>query len=424
MRVPVVLTYEPISRPISTGRFHRSPAVPVAIAVMVGIVVDKSILSLSLPYWIAGTSCLLLTNVSLWTYQSSFVRSIFLLLSCVGVGAAWHHCCWNCVRDDDVSKWAKEFGQNVRLRGKIVRTPIVLTNRDALSAPWKSSERTITVLDCQRLLRSVDEYELVSGQVRMTIVGRADELSIGDIVDVTGNLFRPSVPANPGDFPIRDWLRSQGLHAIVSVDSPDAIDVLRRERTLSDWIAFIRAEGRRRAERLIEQHVSPTNAPVAQSLLLGSRVDLEPDIRRAFAESGTLHVLAISGMNVGLLWSWVCMVCRGLRVSSRTSLLVVLCLLPLYAALTDANPPIVRATIVAVVMAFGQLVGRGISVWNSLALAALCVLAWNPNDLFNSGAQLSFLSVFAILVSMAFMRSLRQVLVVTDPWATNDSPWR
>ena len=82
--------------------------------------------------------------------------------------------------------------------------------------------------------------------------------------------------------------------------------------------------------------------------------------------------------------------------------------------ITDANPPVVRATIVAVVMAFGQLIGRNTSRWNSLALAALLVLAWNPSDLFNAGAQLSFVAVGAILLTTGFLRSVRQAVELDD----------
>ncbi|MBC8117830.1 MAG: ComEC/Rec2 family competence protein, partial [Candidatus Saccharimonas sp.] len=200
--------------------------------------------------------------------------------------------------------------------------------------------------------------------------------------------------------------------------------VVTRERNLCDWLAVLRAKARRRAETLIARHLGERTAPVAQSLLLGSRVDLDRDVRRAFAESGTLHVLAISGMNVGLLWGWLWFLCRGLRMSASVSLMVVIGLLPAYAVLTDANPPVVRATIVAVVLACGQLTGRGGSAWNSLALAALFVLAWNPSDLFNSGAQLSFLAVFAILIAMSFLRSLRGTLVEADAPLDGGPLWR
>ena len=241
-----------------------------------------------------------------------------------------------------------------------------------------------------------------------------EALAVGDRVEITGTLVRPSEPANPGEFDNRRWLRGQGIHATIVADTPEAVRVVGRERTVLDSLTVIRATVRRRAEQLIASHLRPQTAAVAQSLLLGSRVELDRDLRRAFAESGTLHILAISGLNVGLLWGWLWLLCRGLKCSTHTCLVAVLLLLPAYATVTDANPPVVRATIVAVVMALGQLIGRHSSRWNSLALAALLVLAWNPSDLFNAGAQLSFVAVCAILWTLSFLRSMRAAAEIDD----------
>ncbi len=118
-----------------------------------------------------------------------------------------------------------------------------------------------------------------------------------------------------------------------------------RERTLWDWLLVFRSHLRFRAEALIANWLSPETAPVAQAMLLGSRVQIDDETRRAFRESGMLHVLAISGMNVGLLWSWLWSLSRWLGRSAETSTWIVLIALPIYAMVTDANPPIVRATV-------------------------------------------------------------------------------
>ncbi len=395
--------FEPVARPVASSRFHRSPAVPIACAVMFGIVLDR-LLPLSLSSWLLLTSVTVLFTAASMALCRPTVAATCLLLGCLGLGAAWHHWYWSCLAEHDVSAWATEQGQRIRLQAKVVQAPLIVKVPDAEHVPWRAAERTMAVVKCRELLSETTASQPVWGLARLSIDGRLDELSIGDVVEITGELVRPATPSNPGDFDSRVWLRTQGLHCIVAAESVAAVRIVGRERTLFDWLAVLRAQARRRAEDLIARHLSSRTAPVAQSLLLGSRVDLDRDVRRAFAESGTLHVLAISGMNVGLLWGWLWVLCRGLRRSATFSLIAVLCLLPAYAVLTDANPPVVRATIVAVVLAFGQLAGRSGSAWNSLALAALFVLAWNPSDLFNSGAQLSFLAVIAILIVLSFLR--------------------
>lgn len=391
----------------STGsnRAARSPALPVLGAAIVGILADSMGVASFLVWWLIAICALLVSlavGVSRWPRQSTTA----LLVSCLALAGGWHHWRWNCVSDRDISGWATEEGERVRLQGRVLETPLIrITNVD--SAPWLNSVRTSTVLECRLLIDAAGRRVKVAGHVRLTILGNRSDLSPGDLVEIYGKLTRPTAPANPGEFDSRRWLRALGIHAIVVADTPAAVSLLGKQKSILEVARYFRDSARRRADNLFVTRLSPENAAVAQSLLLGSRSDLDEDLRRAFAESGTLHVLAISGANVGLLWGLLGLVCRVLRWSPRMILISALILLPSYAVITDANPPVVRATIVAIVMVFGRLVRRGGSSWNSLAIAALLVLAWNPADLFNAGAQLSFLAVWVILVATGFLKGVR-----------------
>lgn len=319
---------------------------------------------------------------------------------------------------NEVSAWATDAGQLVRLRAKVLQPPLLL--RTEGEVPWKATDRTIALIECRELVGAPAKLIPVAGRARLSITGDATTISVGDLIEINGVLVRPAEPANPGDFDHRRWARAQGLHAIVAADFPEAVVVLGHEYSILNTLVTMRARLRRRAEDLMSSRLSARTAPVAQSLLLGSRVDLDRGLRRAFAESGTLHVLAISGMNVGLLCTWLWFLCRLLRTSPQVSLVATLLLLPAYTAITDANPPVVRATIVALVLTFGYLIGRRSSQWNSLALAALLVIAWNPSDLFNAGAQLSFIAVCAILLTMSFLNSPQ---ITADDASHSNSIW-
>ena len=415
--------FEPATDARGPDRVRRCPAVPVVSAVAAGILLDH-VGYVSFSTWWIGSVAAVLLALFCRGRGFGYLCAGVLLISCVGLGGAWHHWRWSCVADNEIAGWATDQGRLVRISGKVLQAPLILKSAGDDEVPWRVPERTITLMECRRLVGDSDHSISVSGLARLSIVGRLDNLAIGDLIEVAGVLVRPAEPANPGDFDTQRWMRTQGLHATVAADLPEAVTIVGRERTAGDWLAVVRAVVRRRAEELIVANLRPRTAPVAQSLLLGSRVELDRDLRRAFAESGTLHVLAISGMNVGLLWGWLWVVCRALKFSPRASLIAVLILLPTYALVTDANPPVVRATIVAVVMAFGQLIGRNTSRWNSLALAALLVLAWNPSDLFNAGAQLSFVAVCAILVTTGFLRSVRVAVDLDDGPVANSSLWR
>ena len=414
--------FEPVADASTTGRFRRNPAIPVLIAVATGIVWDR-MRPIPLQGWWLATFTMVLVSLGCRVFKGRFSVAL-LLMGCLGLGGLWHHWCWSCLAANDISRWAVDQGRIVHLTGKVVQAPLFIKSSGQGDAPWTAPERTVTLIECRRLIgRSSGSHE-ITGRARLSIIGRAESLKIGNLIDISGVLIRPDEPSNPGEFDFRRWMRAQGLHVTIAANFPEAIVVTGQECLAIDRVTMVRSAVRQRAERLMTSCLKPRTAAVAQSLLLGSRVELDRELRQAFAESGTLHVLAISGMNVGLLWCWMSFLCRMLRIPDRASLVCVLLLLPAYALVTDANPPVVRATIVAMVMAFGQSIRRCGSHWNSLALAALLVLGWNPSDLFNSGAQLSFVAVAAILLTMSFLRSVRMAVESEErPESVNSIGW-
>ena len=396
-----------------TDRRRRCPAIVIVAIASLGILADR-MYPVSLDAW------LLLTAVSSSVWLIAFVTqqrwpsALCLLLGWFGLMGAWHHCRWNCRAENNIANSATSTPALVRVVGKVVQSPWIVHHPEASRASWQSPEHTILILESRSLVTDAAKSLAVSGTTRVSVDGAVAEVALGDLVEVTGTLALPSEPANPGDFNQRTFLRAQGIFAVVRSDHPDCVAIIGRERTTWDWLLVLRGKLRSRAEQLISNWLRSDTAPVAQAMLLGSRVQIDDETRRAFRESGMLHVLAISGMNVGLLWSWLWSLSRWLGRSAETSTWIVLIALPLYAVVTDANPPIVRATVVADIVALGTLLGRTGSMGNSLALAGLSVLAWNPTDLFNTGAQLSFLAVFAILHTTNWLKLLQQETLVKE----------
>lgn len=424
--------FEPASQSTASENRPRAPAIVLAAVASLGIFADRS-LEISLDCWLVfatlTASAWLAFGLIAWINRDPEPGSeeqsataaqrldgrnfggfsvAVLLLSCFCLSAAWHHWRWSCRAADDIANSATDEPQIVRMIGKVVQTPWIGHFPDSGRAQWQNPDYTILVVECRSLVTSTDRSIAVSGTARVSVDGEVSNVALGDVVEVIGELVRPVEPSNPGEFDRRAFLRAQGIFALVRSNHIDCIRVVSRERTFRDWLLVLRGAVRTRAEQLIASRLGPDTSPVAQAMLLGTRVQIDDETRRAFRESGMLHILAISGMNVGLLWSWLWTLSRLTGRSAATSLAIVLVSLPVYALITDANPPIVRATVVAVIVAFGRYIGRDGSIANSLALAGLAVLAWNPSDLFNTGAQLSFLAVFAIIHATNWLQLVHQ----------------
>ncbi len=422
--------FEPASLIARSERRQRGPAIVLAGIAALGILTDRT-WALPLDDWLILTAiaaigwsvcvtvplCRAGSTRDLESFDASrpeghsawgWLAAGLVLIGWFGLAGAWHHWRWSCSGTDNIVNSATQEPQLVRVIGKVAQTPWVIRHVDGERGFWQNPVHTILVLRCQSLVANGTEGLTVSGLARTTVDGDVSSVVLGDVVEVIGELVRPSEPANPGDFDQRTFLRAQGISAVIRANDVNCVTVLDRQRTVWDWLLVLRGAVRLRAEQLIASRLGPDTAPVAQAMLLGSRVQIDEETRRAFRESGMLHILAISGMNVGLLWSWLWWLSRWMGRSAKASIGTILIALPLYAMVTDANPPIVRATVVAVIVAFGLLIGRHGSVANSLALAALAVLAWNPSDLFNTGAQLSFLAVFAIVHATNWLALLHQ----------------
>ena len=133
--------------------------------------------------------------------------------------------------------------------------------------------------------------------------------------------------------------------------------------------------------------------------MLGLREQLDEEETEAFQLTGTIHLLVIAGLHLGILAGFAGLVLRRL-LPWRWGLPAVAVFTFVYMLLVDAQPPVVRATVLIVAACGAVYFGRRRAGFNVLALAGLIVLVLNPVDLFNVGPQLSFLCV-AGLMAMA-----------------------
>ena len=235
----------------------------------------------------------------------------------------------------------------------------------------------------------------VSGTARLEIIGRMDGVDVGDDVVICGQFSRPRPRRNPGEFDMRNYLRSRGVRTVVWADTAKAVRVVGRDPRY--WLDRLRSHIRQRCESQFKKSLSCDAAALAVALVLGKRTGITKEVRDTFVESGTMHLLAISGLHVGILALMFWAGARLLNLSPTGVALMLLVGVLTFAFVTDLRPSVVRATIlVAIGAAAIPWHGRVLSS-NSVALAATVVLLWHPCDLFDPGAQLSFLAVSALL---------------------------
>ena len=224
-------------------------------------------------------------------------------------------------------------------------------------------------------------------------------LRYGKHLTLTGVLRQPQSQRNPGGFDYRAYLARQKVSGII--EHKGLLQIGKQSGFLPlRWIEALRLK----TERIIDSvysgvKTSPSrlNAQLLKGVLLGKRSDLPTETLDIFRNSGTFHVLAVSGLHVGL----VAMICYfGLsifRIPKKVLALLTILAVIIYACLVGFRPSVFRAALMTILFLFATIIDRDADIYNLLAVAASVLLLVNPTQVWDVGFQLSFVAVASII---------------------------
>ncbi|MFN8304572.1 MAG: ComEC/Rec2 family competence protein [Saprospiraceae bacterium] len=220
-------------------------------------------------------------------------------------------------------------------------------------------------------------------------------LAYGDRLAVRANLRALEPPKNPEAFDYGRYLHFQNIHYQAFVKK-DSLLLLSKGGGNPVWrMAF---DCRDRLLSLLRRHFTdPDEYAVASALLVGYKDDLSDDLRTAYAETGSMHALAVSGTHVGLLYTGLLFLLQRIRWRGKlrrwlqTGL--VLAVIWGFTLLTGASASVLRASVMFSVFLLGKSLHHDASIWNILAGSAFLLLLFNPYFMFDAGFQLSYAAV-------------------------------
>ncbi len=235
-----------------------------------------------------------------------------------------------------------------------------------------------------------------AGVVRLDVFGRVQppEVQDGDRVRAWATLRRVAGYQNPGGDDPREWARHEGLAALGQVKSVQLLSVQRA----SGAMARARSWARRALRRFVPRGQEES---LVRAMVLGDRAGLDERTAEAFRVSGTYHVLALSGAQVALVVGLLVAGARRWGASPTLQAVLGGGAAVFYAVFVGGDVPVVRASLMAVVLLAGRALDLDADLANLLGLAALALLVHRPSNVTDVGFQLSFGATLGLLLLTA-----------------------
>lgn len=223
-------------------------------------------------------------------------------------------------------------------------------------------------------------------------------LSYGDRIAVAHNFYPVPPPKNPNEFDYKGYLLKKGIYAQGFVTN-SVIRNLGSERL--NPILYYAFQVRANASKIIDSIIPRKNENgIAKALLLGIREGLSTEIKKSYSSAGAMHVLAVSGLHVGIVYlllktllSFLKGTLRGRRVIALLSIIIIW----FYAIVTGLSPSVLRAATMFSIVAIGEINTTKGNVYNNLGFSAFILLMIDPYLIYSVGFQLSYAAVFGIV---------------------------
>jgi len=384
----------------------RRPLLSVALCFIGGVLLAEYARISPAGLWAALAGLALCSLLALTLPCSECVANLSVLLFVVAVGMAREGATHCPPAADDIRLLASDRPLVTKLRGVIDSPPEIGFRQPLLADPPEAS-RLEPFTDFVLRVNAVymrEGWRAAGGRVRTRIFEEAPRLRYGDAIEMCGTIRRPLPPTNPGQFDYKTFLARQGIHVLARANY--AVNVRLLSHGHGSPIKRAVFAVRRAADRFLARHASPRIRSILLCMLFGNRNAIPDDVEEAFVRTGVVHVLAISGLHLmilaGSLWWLLCLT----RLDRRANAAVVLAFVVFYAVMTGMRVSVLRAGIIVGLICLAEMLERDQDTINSLAGAALLILAANPNQLFSSGFQLSFAAVLGIVCFEAPIRRL------------------
>lgn len=233
-------------------------------------------------------------------------------------------------------------------------------------------------------------------------------LKVDDILITETQLKELIPPLNPYQFDYKIYLKKQHIYHQLFVSNTELHTISNNKHTLFGYASLLRETIN---TKLQVYNFEPEELAIINALLLGQRQDISKDIYDSYTQAGAIHILAVSGLHVGIILILLNILFKPIEYFKHglffKTLLLILILWS-FAIIAGLSASVVRAVSMFTVVAIAMNLKRPTNVYNTLTISMFILLLWKPTFLFDVGFQLSYLAVFAIVAIQPMLDKLWQ----------------
>ena len=326
---------------------------------------------------IAIISAFLLTILAVFLIIKNYIPTKYIIFWIVIFYFGFFNAYFRTANSDDLVQFAR---QNVTIQGQITSIP----NSDG-KGKTKFFFKTETL-----------NGENIKGKTLITYTGN-EELKIGNYYQAKGKLRTPFKASNPSQFDYGKYLRNFNTYTVFYTD-----EITPAEKTPTIKWKFLQKLNNLR-DKIINVHseyLKSPNLEILGGIVFGDDAIAPPDyIKASFINSGLLHILAASGMNVAFIYGFWVFFMRRIRAPFKITILSGMILVIFYTMMTGMGASVLRAALMLLLILVGKLIDRDAHTISLLSFVATILLIYNPAYINDVGFQLSFIVTFGLLTT-------------------------
>lgn len=271
----------------------------------------------------------------------------------------------------------------------------------SIEEPLTEKEKTYKTIIAVKKIVSEKEAHNVYGNILVYFKkgNKASKLKYGDFIWIKKPLQKIANSGNPGSFNNQQYQAFQQIYDQVYLTENDYIVTNENEgNKLRKTVYALRDF----TLNVLKQNLSNEKGilGIAEALLIGYKNDLDSNLTQAYSKAGVVHIIAISGLHLGLIYGLLLWLLNRIPLINKNELLKALILLSclwMFSLMTGASASVLRSAVMFTCIIIGNVMNRKASIYNSLAASAFLLLCYNPYLVWDVGFQLSYLAIIGIV---------------------------